>query len=65
MATFDVEGTPWTLDEPHETSIARIKAITARAGTAGFNEYGVPWHACHGHKHDAHYWAWIANQKRK
>ncbi len=23
------------------------------------NEYGVPLHACNGHKHDAHYWAWL------
>lgn len=23
------------------------------------NEYGVPLHACHGYRHDAHYWSWI------
>lgn len=23
------------------------------------NEYGVPLHACNGHRHDEHYWAWI------
>jgi hypothetical protein len=23
------------------------------------NEYGVPLHACHGYRQDAHYWAWI------
>jgi hypothetical protein len=37
-----------------------IKAIAARAGTPGFNDYGVPLHACYGYRHDAHYWAWIA-----
>lgn len=25
----------------------------------GVNEYGVPLHACHGHRCDEHYWAWI------
>jgi len=26
------------------------------------NEYGVPLHACHGYRHDGHYWAWV-NEK--
>ena len=65
MTGFDVEATPWTPDEPYEVSIARIKAIADRAGTEGFNEYGVPWHACHGFKHDAHYWAWIRSKSNE
>lgn len=23
------------------------------------NEYGCPWHALHGNRHDEHYWAYI------
>jgi hypothetical protein len=65
MSDFDVEGTPWTPDEPYAVSIARIKSIAARAGTKGFNEYGVPWHACHGYKHDAHIWAWIKSKTKE
>jgi hypothetical protein len=56
---FDVENTLWETDEPHHVSIARIKAVAARSGKPGFNEYGVPLHACHGHRHDAHVWAHI------
>jgi hypothetical protein len=26
------------------------------------NEYGVPLHACFGHRHDGHYWAWIRHR---
>ena len=25
------------------------------------NEYGVPLHACHGVRQDAHYWSWVAS----
>ena len=59
---FDVDGQPWSSDEPYEVSVARIKAIAARANTQGFNEYGVPLHACHGHRHDAHYWSWVRSK---
>lgn len=59
---LDVENTPWTRDEPHEVSIARIKAIQQRSGTPGFNEYGVPLHACHGHRHDAHVWSRVQHE---
>lgn len=62
MQNFDVDGALWTADEPHEVSIARIKAIAARAGKPGFNEYGIPLHACHGHKQDAHYWEYLRDK---
>ena len=39
--------------------IADIKAIQLRAGTQGFNEYGVPLHAFNGYIQDSHYWAWV------
>jgi hypothetical protein len=29
----------------------------------GINEYGVPLHACHGYRHDEHYWAWVRNRR--
>lgn len=40
-------------------TIAWIKEIQANIGKPGFNEYGVPLHACNGYRHDEHYWAWI------
>jgi hypothetical protein len=58
----NVDATAWEYDEPYDVSIARIKAIAARANTAGFNEFGVPLHACSGHKQDAHVWAWIRSK---
>jgi hypothetical protein len=64
MANFNVYGTPWEPDEPYEVSIARIKALAARAGTPGHNEYGQALHACHGYRHDAHYWAWAASGRK-
>jgi hypothetical protein len=36
-----------------------MKAIQANAGKPGFNEYGVPLHACNGYRHDEHYWEHI------
>jgi hypothetical protein len=60
MDNFNIEATAWEHDEPYEVSIARIKAIADRSGKPGFNEFGVPWHACAGHKQDAHFWAHIA-----
>lgn len=33
--------------------------VPAEAGLQGYNEYGVPYHACNGQRHDEHYWAWI------
>jgi hypothetical protein len=45
----------------YQFSIAEMKAIVARSNTEGYNEYGVPLHACHGYRHDAHYWNWIAS----
>jgi hypothetical protein len=46
-------------EQSYESIIAEIKAMAERAGTEGYNEYGVPLHACHGYRHDAHYWAWV------
>jgi hypothetical protein len=60
MDNFNVEATVWEPDEPHEVSIARLKAIAARTGKPGFNEFGVPWHACAEYRHDAHFWSRIA-----
>lgn len=28
-------------------------------GKPGYNEHGVPLHACAGHIQDAHYWEWL------
>lgn len=36
-----------------------IKETQSNEGKAGFNEHGVPLHACNGYKQDAHYWAYI------
>ena len=41
-----------------------IKENQANAGKSGFNEYGVPLHACNGHIQNAHYWAWIGERNR-
>ncbi len=35
--------------------------VPITAGTLGYNEYGVPLHACNGYIHDAHYWARVAH----
>jgi len=51
--------TPCIEDETYEQTIARIKQTQENAGKAGFNEYGVPLHACSGYRHDEHYWVWI------
>lgn len=32
----------------------------AAADSRMVNEYGVPFHACHGVLQDAHYWVWVA-----
>lgn len=62
LAQFDVENTMWSRDEPYAVSIARIKAVAARAGKPGFNEFGVPLHACNGYIMDNHVFEWIANR---
>jgi len=46
----------------YEETIRLVKANQANAGKPGFNEYGVPLHACHGYKQDGHYWAWIRSR---
>jgi hypothetical protein len=37
----------------------RLNTQRSNERKPGYNEYGVPLHACYGHKHDGHYWAWI------
>ena len=29
---------------------------------ANVNEYDVPLHACNGHRHDEHYWAYVRHK---
>ncbi len=36
-----------------------VRYCQEHAGKPGHNEYGVPLHACWGHRHDAHYWAFV------
>ena len=43
----------------YEESIAEIQQTQANAGQPGFNEYGVPLHACNGYRQDEHYWQWV------
>lgn len=45
-------------------SIKAIKENQVNAGKAGFNEYGVPLHACNGYIQNAHYWAWMGEKNR-
>lgn len=49
----------WEPGEAKEISIARIKALQARQNKPGFNEYGIPLHACYGYRHDGHYWEYV------
>jgi hypothetical protein len=45
----------------------KVKPMKERidnAGKEGFNEYGVPLHACNGYIQNAHYWAWIGEKNR-
>lgn len=44
-------------------TIKWIKENQANAGKAGFNEYGVPLHACNGYIQNEHYWAWIGARR--
>lgn len=39
-----------------------IHYTLAHAGKPGHNEYGVPFHACNGYRHDEHYWAWVVRR---
>lgn len=50
------------VDPEYSSIINRIKEDAANVGKPGFNEYGLPLHACHGYKHDAHYWALIKHR---
>lgn len=36
---------------------------SANAGKPGFNEYGLPLHACYGHKQDEHVAEWRAHRR--
>ena len=47
----------------YEEIVADIRAIAARANTPGFNQYGVPLHACNGYRQDEHYWAWLGHKR--
>ena len=40
---------------------ARFKypGIPIQTGLKGFNEFGLPMHACNGHINDAHYWSYV------
>ena len=35
----------------------------AHAGAPGHNAYVAPLHACNGHKHDAHVWAYYSKPR--
>lgn len=37
--------------------------VPVEAGTPGFNENGVPLHACNGVRQDEHYWAWLTAKR--
>lgn len=43
----------------YEKIVSEIKEIQANCGKVGFNEYGVPLHACNGYRQDEHYWKWL------
>lgn len=44
--------------------MAEIRTIRDNAGKVGFNEYGVPLHACNGYRHDEHWWKWVKQMKQ-
>jgi hypothetical protein len=48
----------------YEEHIKTIKENQRNVGKAGFNEYGVPLHACNGYIQNEHYWAWIKEKNR-
>lgn len=37
--------------------------VPIEAGCPGFNEWGVPLHACNGERHDEHYWTWLRHRR--
>lgn len=41
-----------------------IDSTARNAGKPGYNEFGVPLHACNGHRQDEHYWAWLGAKRR-
>jgi len=43
-------------------TIALVKQNQANSGKPGFNEYGVPLHACNGYRQDEHYWAFVRHR---
>jgi len=47
----------------YQESIAWIRSIAANANKPGFNEHGVPLHACNGYRQDEHYWAWLGHKR--
>lgn len=42
----------------------KYPGVPIETGLPGYNEYGVPFHACRGIIQDEHYWAWIAFKNR-
>jgi hypothetical protein len=60
-STFETMTNPAAAE--YQKRIAEIKAISARANTPGYNEHGVPLHACNGYKQDAHYWQWVRSKQ--
>jgi len=46
-------------------SAYKFPGVRIEADEPGFNEYGVPLHACNGWIQDAHYWAWIREASRR
>lgn len=37
-----------------------IEETTLNANNAGFNQHGIPLHACNGYIQDEHYWQWVS-----
>lgn len=49
---------------PADDDMELIKMKRANENKPGFNEYGTPLHACHGYRHDEHYWAMVHHENK-
>ncbi len=47
--------------QPVMTTNYKHPGVLITAGQEGYNEYGLPLHACNGNIQDAHYWAYVRN----
>jgi hypothetical protein len=60
-----IKNTNFYYKTPEYAEMVKLmKERPDNAGKKGFNEYGVPLHACNGYIQNAHYWAWIGEKNR-